>query len=223
MESEELIPVEGKAKFWLLAALFIPIGVVLVFVVPSLIAPSGYHYTKAKIIWMDSAAGIITYQFEMPDKTTTKVQKNQKVSDYHKLGQTREIRFEKNKPGDFVFKKDPGFEVAVMKIIGWIFLGIGGATLFFCLGSFYVIAKSPENETTYFWWADFVLGQMGVLSFALPATFIYPIFLLLPEPVRSSARDSEMLLWIFTGAGLLVDVVIFFMVRSIWRARPKWR
>ncbi len=110
----------------------------------------------------------------------------------------------------------------VFRLLGWILL-VPGATVFILIIVASIIKiKSPQNEGAFFWWINFTGGMMGALLFAIPSMFIYPIFLLLPENIKQQAKNTSMILPLFTIVGIIAGIAIFFIARSQYRGRPRW-
>lgn len=112
---------------------------------------------------------------------------------------------------------------AIFTITGIVFLIIGGIIFIMSLTSLYVKTRYPQKEDLFFWWINFIGGLAGALTFALPSTFIYPLYSLIPYEYRLLAKNIDIMLPIFTGIGILVDIAILYIARNQFKNKPHWK
>nr|HID13046.1 hypothetical protein [Anaerolineae bacterium] len=101
--------------------------------------------------------------------------------------------------------------------IGIPFLCLGIVTLVLLVCSLYVKLKHPENYKVWLWWANFIGGLVGALTFSIPSTLALPALLLMDG-------DDQLLLIgaVFSVVGLAVTVAIWLLARRQHRGRPRW-
>ena len=93
------------------------------------------------------------------------------------------------------------------------------ATLFFH-------RTQPEREAVWHWWINFIGGLAGALVFAVPATLMFPVFLIayLTRPNALVPNDAVAAnnLWLavlFSVIGLAVLALLFFVGRKMVREK----
>jgi hypothetical protein len=111
----------------------------------------------------------------------------------------------------------------IFKIIGLMFSILGGFILLLTLSSLLIKIISPQNADFGNWWVNFIGGMFGALAFSMPSAFIWVIYLYLPEDIQSAFSEKSFLIWIFTGIGILVNIIIFFIAKSQIKGRPLWK
>lgn len=227
MRSTYSVILRGKAVFWIVAVLFTGIGLVFAFLVPSLVMESGPDTVRAtaRVVSVSEKNGMFytTVEFTADGTKTVRAQSSTSSNYRRAEGSTVSIVYKKSHPGSVSFTDDIKVLVTVFSILGWIFTVIGGVILLMTIASLYLRIKSPQNEDTFYWWINFTGGMMGALVFALPSTFIYPLFTLLPSQVKQQAQNTTILLPVFTAVGILVCTGIFFIGRNQYRKRPQWK
>lgn len=112
--------------------------------------------------------------------------------------------------------------------LGWTFLVLGLLVLMPMLATLYVRRRQPEQEAVWHWWINFIGGLAGALAFAVPATLMFPVFLVAyltrPNALFPDAAVAANNLWIaalFSVIGLVVSVPIYFLARLKLREEPK--
>ncbi|HPS59192.1 MAG TPA: DUF3592 domain-containing protein [Spirochaetota bacterium] len=218
---------EGKFGFLAFAILFIITGCVFAFVVPGLIkhAETDSIHTRAQVVSVSERQGMYytTVEFRTADGNVVKTVSSTASNYKHDAGTEVDISYSKSNPEDVSFTTDLSVMSFEFKIPGLIVLVLGAAVFLLIMVSLLIKRKSPQNENTFFWWINFTGGMTGALVFAIPSMFIYPIFTLFPENIKQQAQNTSILLPIFTIVGILVSIVIFFIARSQYRGRPRWK
>ncbi len=124
--------------------------------------------------------------------------------------------------------RDPG--ILLVRILGGTILFVGVAVFVPMILSLCVKRKSPEDEAVLLWWVNFLAGLLGALAFGIPATLMFPLFLvayfLRPNFVVAAddPKTTEILLvaLLFSVIGVTTLVALFFIGRNKHRERPAW-
>ena len=112
--------------------------------------------------------------------------------------------------------------------LGWTFISLGLLVLLPMLITLTFRSRQPEREAAWHWWINFIGGLAGALAFAIPATLMFPIFLLAyamrPNVLFASEAVVANNLWIaalFSVLGVATLVAIRFLFRIKMREHPK--
>ena len=115
-----------------------------------------------------------------------------------------------------------------IQILGWTFFVLGLIVLLPMLATLYIRTKRPGREKVWHWWINFIGGVLGALAFAIPASFMFPIFLLAhlirPNALFAPDVDAANNLWLaalFSVLGLITSVAIFFVAREKLKEDPR--
>lgn len=105
-------------------------------------------------------------------------------------------------------------------ILGWTFFILGLLVLVPMFITLYIRRTQPERERVWHWWINFIGGLLGALAFAVPATLMFPVFLIAyftrPNALIESdavAANNLGIAALFSVIGIVVLVAIFFLAR----------
>lgn len=126
---------------------------------------------------------------------------------------------------------DAGSAIGVLRALGAAFLGLGGVILLMWPIGREIERALPQNAPVWEWWVNFVGGVLGAALFAIPATLLVPLMLLLYfDRPNWAYPDPDAGLWpngylglLFGGAGLISLVALVLMGRTSYKSRPRWR
>lgn len=118
--------------------------------------------------------------------------------------------------------------VPFLRILGGIFLILGGLILVLMLAGLWLGRTDPDLARDWPWWINLLSGVLGAAAFAVPATFALPFILLLywfrvsPEftPGAPGMTTALILGAFFTLLGLIVDGVLIWILRSVSQNNP---
>ncbi len=222
--------IKGEAVFWIVSMLFILVGAMFLYGVPKLInlnVDVCTQKTSGRVIELVQTEEKYYYPvYEFKDEKGNSIHK---VSDSgsnipaYKIGESVEIFYNPANPKEFFVSGENDELLIAFKIIGLVFMILGIIILMLTLPSIIIKIYSPQNTDFWFWWVNFIGGMSGALVFSLPSTFIWLIYIILPENIKSAFTGKFFLLWIFTAVGILVNVGIFFIARSQLKGRPLWK
>lgn len=126
------------------------------------------------------------------------------------------------------FASDKGLASWSARTLGIVFLGLGIGALILGIGDVYLERTNPARRARWFWWGNFILGVIGALLFAIPATLLFPIFLILywlkPNALFPSSVDPAnnlLVSLLFSVIGIVVLILLYFVARSRYRERPQ--
>lgn len=114
-----------------------------------------------------------------------------------------------------------GFALKALFALGSVFFALGLFTFVLMILGRYIELHSPRNLPVYHWWVDFASGLLGALVFAIPATFAYPVILMIPEDANAGKNRGLGLL--FSGLGILALLAIVAAAWLMMRNRPRWQ
>jgi hypothetical protein len=124
----------------------------------------------------------------------------------------------------------PERAILLVRLLGGVFLLLGGLPLALLFGGLVVQRRSPQNLHVWYWWINFLGGLLGACAFAVPASLLFPIFGVLylcrPNALfadESVASKNLMVGLVFSAIGGVVLVGIYFIGRSMYRERPRWQ
>jgi hypothetical protein len=113
-----------------------------------------------------------------------------------------------------------------IRLLGAVFMVLGLGALVLAGGDVYFEHTNPAARTHWFWRGNFLLGILGALCFAVPATLLFPIFLLayllgpnLLFPPNVDPTNNLIVSLIFTIIGIVCLVALYVIARSIYRQR----
>jgi len=222
--------IKGEAVFWIVSLMFISVGVLFTYGVPKIISIDTElctQKTAGNVVELFKTEKDYYYPvFEFSDKEGKVIKKKSgsgsNIPAFNK-GDSVEIFYNPANPDDFFVPGENDDLLYAFKMIGLVFLILGISILLLTLPSIMIKIKYPQNTDFWFWWVNFVGGMMGALLFSLPSTFIWAIYLLLPDKAQAAFSGKFFLLWIFTAVGLLVNAGIFFIAKSQLKGRPVWK
>lgn len=114
-------------------------------------------------------------------------------------------------------EQDRDLVLLLLRVLGGTFIILGLAVLLPMLVSRFIAA---ERREIWYWWINFIGGLFGALAFAVPATFMFPVFLIayLTRPnalIESDAVAANNLgiAALFSVIGIIVLVAIFILAR----------
>lgn len=128
-----------------------------------------------------------------------------------------------------LFDRDPEISEAIvaLQFLGGTFLGLGGLSLIWVIGDLYLKFANPERREKWFWLGNFLLGLLGALTYAIPATFVFPLFIAAylnrPNiffPTGGDANANLILGVIFSTTGGLTLWAMYLLAREKYRHRP---
>jgi hypothetical protein len=130
-------------------------------------------------------------------------------------------------PGIFDRDLETGAAIIGLRLLGGTFLGLGGLGLVWVLGDLYLKFTRSDRREKWFWWGNFLLGILGALTYAIPATFIFPLFVFaylnrpnLFFPAGGNANEILMLGAIFSVTGGLTLWAAYLPAREKYKQRP---
>ena len=108
--------------------------------------------------------------------------------------------------------------VIAIRVLGWTFLGLGLLVLLPMLATIYVARKHPGRDAVWRWWINLIGGAAGALAFAVPATLMFPVFVVayLGRPNALFPRDDASDLWVgalFSILGVGTLAALWFLIR----------
>lgn len=120
--------------------------------------------------------------------------------------------------------------ILLLRLLGGVFLTLGGIPLSLMLGGVIVQRRSPQNLHVWYWWVNFLGGLLGACAFAVPSSLLFPVFGVLylcrPNTLfadESVASKNLLVGLVFSVVGWIVLVGIYFIGRSMYRERPRWQ
>ena len=126
----------------------------------------------------------------------------------------------------FTMGDQDAFPLLSVRIFGSVFLVLGLIVLAPMLASLFVV---PVDRAAWHWWANFIGGLLGALTFAVPATLMFPIFLLaylvrpnILFPVDSVDTTKNLgIAALFSLIGLVTLIATIVLARLKLRQDPK--
>lgn len=119
--------------------------------------------------------------------------------------------------------QDRDLALPSMRVLGGVFIILGLAVFLPMLISLFVVAERREQ---WHWWINFIGGLLGALTFAVPATLMFPVFLIAyltrPNalvPNDAVASNNLSIAALFSVIGVVVLVAVFFLGRKIVREK----
>jgi hypothetical protein len=121
--------------------------------------------------------------------------------------------------------------IIILRMLGGLFLGMGALVFVWMVGDLYFKFRHPERREAWYWWGNFIGPMLAAGLFAVPATLACPLmflaYLLRPNaffPAGSPDVANNLLVGlIFSVVGLLGLALMYFVGRSIYKSRPRWR
>lgn len=124
-------------------------------------------------------------------------------------------------PSLFASSREDNRVVPFIWLLGGIFLAIGVSSLVLMIGDANLQRRNSALRKKWFWWGNLVIGVLGVLFFALPATLVLPVMLLAPTLFPPDTSSKNLFLGaLFSGIGLLILLALYFIVRRKIQQRP---
>ena len=126
---------------------------------------------------------------------------------------------------------DRNIALWLIRILGGVFLGLGGLTFLWLAGDLYLKYRHSEQRENWYWWGSFVGPLLAAGLFAVPATLMFPLMLLaylfspnLFFPANSPNVANNLVVGlIFSVAGLLSLGLMYLVGRTMYRKRPHRR
>lgn len=119
--------------------------------------------------------------------------------------------------------------VIILRILGSLFLGMGGLIFVWMVGDLYFKFRYPERRDAWYWWGNFIGPLLAAGLFAVPASLAFPLmflaYLLRPNaffPADSPDVANNLLVGLlFSVVGSLTLVFMYFLGRARYRSRPR--
>lgn len=221
--------IRGEAVFWIVSLIFISAGILFLYGIPKIIfseRETCTEKTSGRVIELEQRGNIFYPVIEFTDGqgNTRRIKQSSGSSlPVFKENDSVEILYDPSDPVKIFIPGEYHELLYVFKLTGYIFLVLGSVILLMTLPSVVIKIVSPQNTGVWFWWVNFTGGMMGALLFSVPSSFIWLIYIFLPENIQSAFLEKSFLPWIFTAAGIIVNIGIFFVARSQLRGRPLWK
>ncbi len=131
----------------------------------------------------------------------------------------------------FLFEQATDAPLGALRALGAAFTTLGGVILLMWPLGREIERASPQNASTWEWWVNFVGGMLGAALFAVPATLVLPLMVVLyidrpnwayPEP-DGGFLPGGYLGFLFSGVGVISLVALALVGRISYRGRPRWR
>jgi hypothetical protein len=219
--------IEGAAKFWVGAAIFCTAGAVFSLSPPLLFPREASLDGRAtgRVVELPEDEGFFhpVVEYTPPGGAAIRARSG---TGYRpapaQVGEPVTVRFDLADPDRFEIGEpmDLSLVRGALSFLAAVMSLIGVALLFFCVGSLAVGARNPENLRAWWWWANFVTGIMGALSFALPSILVYPVYLVALPRLPAA---WPLLYLVFSIVGVIVLAVTILTGRRFARERPRWR
>jgi hypothetical protein len=209
----------GDQKIWVVGSVFMITGLIIAVLIPYLIAPrinSGSRLTTGIIEEYvsdgdDQFSELFSYQTQ--DGINRKHQNGiSSSSPAYQIGDRVEVYYDLNNPDQAWIKDDQN-----LRFMLWVLYGLGG--YFVLLGLAIILLKLKLKDNTQ---VEVIIGSIAALSYALPATFAYPIlyyaFLNRPNFLYTTSdlefpQESHLIGLIFSLTGIITIAAVLLMIR----------